>query len=262
MLARPFDPIELAKLESAVTGVLSGVILAVVVLLIDRLSHLIGSSQRAKAYGEASIMVAVLAFCASTLASFLFSLNGAFHGGQEASIRRAFAMLPPPGMLFCFSVVLLAHAMALASVALRFQRLLGLMRHMLDGVIAVTLSLGMCVALEVLSVMRQTPFADTLRTPGTFAGVAGILWAGPCGVRWWRRCIQPCASHRRRVIIRRGFDGFAITSVWVIAAGSLLAGARAASFGGDTVPFWQVVLPLGLYSFLVAWSMVYIPAAE
>ncbi len=250
-----FDVIELAKLQSAITGVLAGFALTVAILLMGQKPEGASVDKYDVGVGQAAVMVFVTAAFSGVLASFLFALMGS----EVINSGRAFMMLISAGFVFTLSAVLVIYGLFLSLGAFRLTHALGTGKAALYATIALTLghyALGVAWA---RGVMDQVSTGEVLGEARTCV----VLFAAPS-------LLPLCAIGRRRLdrsydarIPSRSFNGFTIACVVLCA----IAGMLTAFIQSLTPPDVIVPLPLMLlfviaYSFLIAWLILLIPTSE
>ena len=96
-----FDVIELARLQSSITGVLAGFALTVAILLMGQRVEGASVGKYDAGIEQAAVMVFVTAAFSGVLASFLFALMGS----EMVNSGRAFMMLISAGFVFTLSAV-------------------------------------------------------------------------------------------------------------------------------------------------------------
>ena len=96
-----FDVIELARLQSSITGVLAGFALTVAILLMGQRVEGASVGKYDAGIEQAAVMVFVTAAFSGVLASFLFALMGS----EMVNSGRASMMLISAGFVFTLSAV-------------------------------------------------------------------------------------------------------------------------------------------------------------
>ena len=115
-----YNMVEVAKLESAINGIIAGFALTIVILLIERLASKSSDISYDSTLGKAAITVFITTFFTSTLASFLFAVNAA----EIENSARAFLLVMPPAFVFALSGILLILGLVLLLAAYKLTEAL------------------------------------------------------------------------------------------------------------------------------------------
>ena len=248
--------LEIARLDSAITGIMAGFALTIVVLLVERLANKSSDVHYDATLGKATILVFVAAFFTSTLASFLFGVSAA----EKENSARAFMLLMLPAFAFVLSVVLFSLGLVLLLAAYKLKYALEPARVILYMVLCLALFNYIYTASDVIAVMYKVPSIALLSQPPVVLSLltpsAICLFLGYI-IR--RRRYKPS----RVQFDQRWFRGLILVDIIASAVvGVLLTSILISAPPYLFVPFQLIlVLVVGL-SVLIGWSILYIPTSD
>jgi hypothetical protein len=246
-----YDVIEIAKLQSAITGMLAGFALTVIILLIERraVQSIVAKDQ--DALRQAAVMVFITILFTSTLASLLYAINGA----EKENASRAFLLSVPPGFVFAVSIALLMYGVLLLLLAFKHDYVFDLAKRILWIVIVLSLFYYTFTVGDVIAVTYQAPATVMWTQVGTVAPLLTTTMLLPL-CAFLRRLFD----RRYRVIIpSRGFNGLMLACVLLSSVAAIPVRFLTHAPFDVFVPFWLTLLFIIAYSFLVAWLILFIP---
>jgi hypothetical protein len=247
-----YSLIEVAKLESAITGVFAGFALTIVVLLIERLASRSSDIEYDSGLGKAAITIFVAAFFTSTLASFLFAVSG----GEIEISPRLFLLIMVPSFAFVTSAILLALGLVFVLGAYKLSYALGPALAILYVTVLISLIHYAYSAADVMAIMVKTSTTTLLSQhqvllPLLAAPVASLI-AG-LSLKW--RLHQT----NRRHFDPQWFHVFIYSCIATNTIVAIITPFITVAPVDVFVPPWQVFLFVVGLSILAGWSIVYIP---
>lgn len=249
-----YDVIEMAKLQSAIMGVLAGFALTVTVLLIERRTAQKAGVGYQDTLRQAAVAVFVAVLFSSILASFLYAINGA----EKENTSRAFLLSVPPGFVFGVSVLFLLYGLVLLLGAFRLDYVFGLTKAILCLVILLALFYYTFTVGDAIAVTYQIPATTVWTQVSTAVPLLAATIALPLCALLKRRF-----DRRYRVSIpSRGFSGLILAGVVFSTIAAVPVRFLTHAPFDVFVPFWQILLFIVAYSFLVAWLILFIPTSS
>jgi hypothetical protein len=248
-----YDVIEIAKLQSAITGILAGFALTVIILLVEGLGGRTGRSKNNDTWRQAAIMVFIAMLYTTVLASLLYSINGA----EMSNSSRAFLLSVPPGFAFAVSALLLMYGIVLLIGAIDLNHAFDLVKKILWVVILLTLFYFTFTTGDVIAVTYKVPSSEIWGQVNY--GVSLIM----------ATILFPLITIMKRLfdkkykvkIPSKGFNGFILACVLLNTFVSIPVRFLTHASFDVFVSFWQILLFIIAYSFLVAWLILYIPSS-
>jgi hypothetical protein len=248
-----YDVIEIAKLQSAITGILAGFALTIIILLVERQGGRSNTSKKSDQMRQAAIMVFVAMLYTTVLASLLYSINGA----EMSNASRAFLLSVPPGFTFAVSVLLLIFGIVLLIGAYRLEQVFNLVCKILWIVILVTLFYFTFTTADVIAVTYRTAPSEiwgqaeigtSLITSTALLPLMAIIWR-------YKDRKKPLK------IPSPGFRGFILACVLLSTVVAVPVRFLTHAPLDVFVPFWLILLFIITYAFLAGWLILYIPAS-
>jgi hypothetical protein len=249
-----YDVIEIAKLQSAITGILAGFALTVIVLLVERGEGRSRSSEGHAAWRLAAVAVFITMLFTTVLASLLYSINGA----EIENSSRAFLLSVPPAFAFALSVLLLMYGIVLLIGAFDLDYVFDLVKSILWVVIALTLFYFTFTTGDVVAVVYKVPPAEIWNRAETGVSLIGATILLPI-IALMKRRIGEEYSVR---IPSQGFNRLMLACVLLSSIASVPVRFLTHAPIDVFVPFWQILLFIVAHSFLVAWLILFIPTAR
>ncbi len=249
-----YSVVEIAKLYASLTGIIAGFALTIVVLLIERHSGEGTDKDPNALYGRSAIMVFVITFFISTIASFMFAIAS---GEQHFQSPRAYLLLMLPSFAFGISSILLALGLTLLLRAYRVANVLMLAGLTLYGLIVAVLFQYVYTMGIMMSVMQGIPFA------GFFWDPVMVVPPVICLLIFLSLRRYMYSSSRKSSPLQSQW--FIVYSLVCIASTLLLSFFTTIVTAQDkniVLPSWAVISLIVALSFILGWSILYIPGSR